>query len=73
MHYQIFFLNPEYKLAHDDDAEVLFEGDDICKVGVEFERIWQETGKDIGIYMPINGSYTDYHQNRRRDSKGRFI
>lgn len=73
MLYQIYFLNPEYQLAHDDDAELLFDSNDLGAALVKFQELWVQTKKDIGIYMPTNGGYADYHQNPRRDAMGRFI
>jgi len=72
MEYQCFYLNPEYKLAHDDDAQVLFETDNLGEACVFVYNRFKIEKRDIAVYQPRTQDYRDYYQNKVRDSKGRF-
>jgi hypothetical protein len=77
--YQCLYLNPEYKLKHDDDAEVLFETDCLAEACTFVYRKFKEEGKDIAVYQPRQKCYREYYlspkkdaQGKLRDQKGRF-
>lgn len=70
--YQCFYLSPDYKLAHEDDAEVLFESDNLGECLVFIYELFKKEGKDVAVYQPSSGGYRDYYRNPARDSKGRF-
>lgn len=72
MEYQCFYLSPNYKLAHEDDAEVLFESDSLGECCVFIHEKFQVEGKDIAVYQPRLDSYRDHYMNKTRDSSGKF-
>ena len=72
MEYQCFYLNPEYKLAHDDDAEILFESDCLAEAGSFVYNRFKIEKRDIAVYQPRSKGYREIYQNKRRDAKGRF-
>ncbi len=72
MEYQCFYLNPEYKLAHDDDAEVLFETDNLAEACTFVYNLFKQEKRDIAVYQPRSQGYREYYQNKLRDAKGRF-
>lgn len=72
MEYQCFYLNPKYKLAHDDDAELLFETDCLAEAGSFVYNRFKTEKRDIAVYQPRTQGYREYYQNKVRDSKGRF-
>ena len=72
MEYQCFYLNPEYKLAHDDDAEVLFETDNLGEAGAFVYNKFLQEKRDIAVYQPRSQGYREIYQNKARGSKGRF-
>jgi len=72
MEYQCFYLNPEYKLAHDDDAEVLFESDNLGEACTFVYNLFRLEKRDIAVYQPRTEGYRSHYQNKVRDSKGRF-
>jgi hypothetical protein len=71
--YQCFYLNPEYKLAHDDDAEVLFETDNLALACTFVYNKFNQEKRDIAVYQPRNQGYCQYYQNKLRNSKGQFV
>ena len=73
MEYQCFYLNPKCKLAHDDDAEVLFETDNLGQACSFVYRDWQANQKDIAVWQERTQGYRDYYRHPARDSKGRFV
>ena len=86
MEYQCFYLNPEYKLGHDDDAKVLFESNNLGEACSFVYNKFKQEKRDIAVYQPRTGNYRvavitrvtrtgnyrEIHQNKLRDSKGRF-
>ena len=72
MEYQCFYLNPEYKLAHDDDAQVLFETDNLAEACSFVYNLFKQEKRDIAVYQPRSQGYRAHYQNKLRDSKGRF-
>jgi hypothetical protein len=73
MEYQCFYLNPDYKLAHDDDAEVLFETDSLGEACTFIYNRFNQEKRDIAVYQPRTEGYRGHYQNRLRDAKGRYI
>ena len=73
MEYQCFYLNPEYKLAHDDDAEVLFETDCLGEAGSFVYNRFKIEKRDIAVWQPRTQGYREYYQNKRRNAKGQFV
>jgi hypothetical protein len=73
MEYQCFYLNPEYKLAHDDDAELLFETDNLAEACTFVYNKFNQEKRDIAVYQPRNQGYCQYYQNKLRNSKGQFV
>ena len=71
--YQCFYLNPDYKLAHDDDAEVLFETDNLAEACTFVYNRFKQEKRDIAVYQPRTEGYRGHYQNKLRDSKGRFV
>lgn len=71
--YQCFYLNPEFNLAHDEDAEVLFETDNLAEACTFIYRKFQVEKKDIAVWQSRTQGYRDYYQTKKRDAKGRFI
>lgn len=72
MEYQCFYLNPKYKLAHDDDAELLFETDNLGEACTFVYNKFKQEKRDIAVYQPRTEGYRSHYQNKVRDSKGRF-
>ena len=70
--YQCFYLSPNYKLAHEDDAEVLFESDNLGECSSFVYNLFKKEGKDVAVYQPRISSYREYYSNPARDAKGRF-
>ena len=73
MQYQCFYLNPEYKLAHNDDAEVLFESDNLGECCRFVYDDFKKNKKDIAVYQASSGNYREVYQNKRRNAKGQFV
>ncbi len=72
MEYQCFYLNPEYKLAHDDDAVLLFESDNLAEASSFVYNLFKKEKRDIAVYQPRTKGYREFYQNKIRDAKGRF-
>ena len=72
MEYQCFYLSENYKLAHEDDAEVLFESDNLAHAGSFIYKKFLEEGKDIAVYQPRSKSYREIYRKPARDALGRF-
>lgn len=70
--YQCFYLNPDYRLAHNDDAEVLFESDNLGECCSFAHKDWITNKRDIAVYQPSSQGYRQVNQNKRRDAKGKF-
>ena len=73
MEYQCFYLNPEFKCAHDDDAELLFETDNLALACTFVYNKFKQEKRDIAVYQPRTQGYRELYQNKVRDSKGRFV
>lgn len=71
--YQCFYLSPNFKLAHEDDAEVLFESDNLGECCNFIYLKFNIEGKDIAVYQPRIQSYRDYYRKPARDKEGRFV
>lgn len=70
--YVCVYLNPEYKLGHDDNAEILFATDNLGEAcGFVYEKFNTEK-RDIAVYQERSKGYRSTYQNKARDSKGRF-
>ena len=72
MEFQCFYLNPKFKLAHDDDAKVLFESNDLEEACTFVYTKFLLEKRDIAVYQPRSGNYRELYQNKARDAKGRF-
>ena len=72
MEYQCFYLNPEFKLADDDDAEVLFESNNLGECCSFVYKLFQQESKDIAVYQPRSSGYREVYQNKARTALGRF-
>lgn len=73
MEYKCYYLNPEYRLAHDDDAEVLFESDNLAKCCSFVYNDFKKNGKDIAVWQERHGgAYREIYQNKKRNAKGQF-
>ena len=72
MEYQCFYLNPEYKMAHDDDAVVLFESNDLGEACTFIYAKFLLEKRDIAVYHPRSDGYRELYRNKARDAKGRF-
>ena len=72
MEYQCFFLNPDYRLAHDDDAEVLFESDNLGECCVFVYEHFKKNKQDIAVWQPRTAGYREIYKNKKRDAMGRF-
>jgi hypothetical protein len=71
--YVCVYLNPEYKMGHDDDAEILLATDNLGEAcGFIYERFKRE-GRDIAIWQERSQGYRGVYQNKVRDTKGRFV
>ena len=73
MDYQCFYLNPEYKLAHDDDAVVLFETDCLGEACTFVYNLFKQEKRDIAVYQPRTENYRSHYQNKLRNAKGQFV
>jgi hypothetical protein len=62
MEYQCFYLSENYKLAHEDDAEVLFESDNLGSCLVFVYNKFRAEGKSIAVYQPRHGSYREWYR-----------
>ena len=72
MEYQCVYLSPNYKLAHEDDAEILFESDNLGECCVFVLNKFKEESLDIAVYQPRNESYREVYRLAARDAKGKF-
>jgi len=72
MEYQCFYLNTKSKLAHDDNAVILFESDHLHECAGFIYHKFQEEGLDIAVYQPRSKGYREYYRKPARDSLGRF-
>lgn len=66
-------LNPDCQLAHDDNSTVLFASDNLGECCAFVYEQFKIHKKDIAVWQERTNSYRDIYQNKRRDSKGRFI
>ena len=73
MEYQCFYLNPEFKRAHDEDAEVLFETDNLALACTFVYNKFKQEKRDIAVYQPRSKVYRELYQNKLRNSKGQFV
>ncbi len=72
MEYQCFYLSDNYKLAHEDDAEVLFESDNLGDCMTFVCNKFEAEGKDIAVYQPRTDGYRQICRKPARDAAGRF-
>lgn len=72
MEYQCFYLNSKYRLAHDDDAKLLFESNNLAEAATFIYNRFQIEKRDIAVYQPRLKGYREYYRNQLRDEKGRF-
>ena len=72
MEYQCVYLNPEYKLRHDDDAVLLFESDSLAYACTFVSRLFATEGRDVAVWQPRHQNYREVYQKPCRDAKGRF-
>lgn len=72
MQYQCFYLSDNYKLAHEDDAEVLFESDSLGECCNFVYAKFKAEGRNIAVYQPRIDSYREVYMNKTRDSSGKF-
>ena len=63
MEYKCYHLSSKYKLAHEDDAQVLFESDDLGECAEFVFNEWIKHRKDIAVYQPRTGNYREYYRN----------
>ena len=72
MEYQCVYLSPEYKLGHDEGAEVLFETDNLALACTFIYEDWQKNQREIAVWQERSQGYRDYYIHKSRDEKGRF-
>lgn len=73
MQYQCFYLNPKFKLAHDEDAKVLFESDNLGECCQFIYDSFLKDGMDIAVYQPKSNAYRDYYRQPARAKNGQFV
>lgn len=74
MEYQCFHLSEKYKLAHEDDAPVLFETDNLAEACTYVYHRWLEEKRDIAVWQARHGgAYREIYRHKARDEKGRFV
>lgn len=61
MEYQCFYLNPEFNCAHDDDAEVLLETDNLAEACTFVYESFKKNGKAIAVWQPSTNSYREVY------------
>jgi hypothetical protein len=62
MEYQCFYLSENYKLAHEDDAEVLFESDSLGECCSFVYNLFRKEGKSIAVYQPRSKHYRELYR-----------
>ena len=72
MEYQCFYLSEDYKLAHEDDAEVLFESNNLALCCTFVYNKFKEEGRDIAVYQAKTAGYREVYQKPARDAAGRY-
>ena len=72
MEYQCVYLNPEFKLAHDDDAEILLETDNLAIACTFIYHDWLKFKRDIAIWQPRTQGYRGIYRHPARNAKGQF-
>jgi len=70
--YVCVYLNPEYKLGHDDDAEILLATDCLAEASTFIYNQFKTEKRDIAVYQERSQGYRGVYQNKARDTKGRF-
>lgn len=73
MEYQCFHLSPSRKLAHENDAPVLFESDNLSEACTYVYTRWLEEQRDIAVWQPRSQGYREIYRHKARDDKGRFV
>ena len=71
--YQCFYLDPRYKLAHADDAEVLFESDRLDECCVFVYELFKKEGRDVAVWHERSSGYREIYRKPARNSKGQFV
>jgi hypothetical protein len=71
--YVCVYLNPEYTLAHDDDAEILLATDNLGEACTFVYNKFKEEKRDIAVFQERSQGYRSVYKNKPRDAKGRFI
>ena len=71
--YVCVYLNPEYKLGHDDDAEILLATDNLGEACTFVYNKFKEEKRDIAVFQERSQGYRSVYKNKPRDAKGRFI
>jgi hypothetical protein len=71
--YVCVYLNPEYKLGHDDDAEILLATDCLAEASTFIYNNFKQLGRDIAVWQERSQGYRGVYRNKVRDSKGRFV
>lgn len=69
--FQVVFLNPEYKLWH-DDHDVIYETQCLGDASLLMKDAFTETGNAVAVYNKNANGYQDIMRNPRRDKLGRF-
>ena len=70
--YVVVHLSPNYNCAHEDDAPILFEHDDLGKAMDYCSGRWDSEKVDIAVYQPRTEGYRQIIRHPARDAKGRF-
>jgi hypothetical protein len=69
--YQCFYLDPSMKLGHADDAEVLFETNDLGEACYFVYNRYLAEGKAIAVYQPRSKGYREIYRKRPHDGQPR--
>lgn len=72
MEYQCVYLNPVYHTAHDSDAVILFESDNLAECCTFVYNDFKQNKKDIAVWQERSQAYREIYQNKKRDKSGKF-
>jgi hypothetical protein len=70
--YVCVYLDPECKLYHADDAEILFQTDNLGEACTFVYNLFKQEKRDIAVYQERSQGYREVYKNKTRDSLGRF-
>lgn len=70
--YQCFYLDPRFKLAHDESATPLLETNCLAEACGFVYDLYQREGRAVAVYQPRTQGYREIYRKRPHDGQPRI-